>query len=229
MILAHITMGADSDQWVLNDTALLFPMMQNASNQYPGAISGCVHELFYLIPKVSVLAREWRDGLRYGLDIEDLASQYMRLHTTIATWQPTSTDEVHVLCGRLYQQALLVYLASSFEHEEEVLEQGHAYSAPVHQAFNDFMEFLGSIPLDSSISTTLCWPLAIFGSCARSAEHRNTIARRLDSLSETYAAQSVRDTKKLLELMWEEDNPRAANPLGFEDMMNRAKMTVLFL
>ena len=43
MVLAHITMGPDSDQWVLDDTALLFPMMQNGLSGYPGTMSGCVH------------------------------------------------------------------------------------------------------------------------------------------------------------------------------------------
>ena len=229
MVLAHITMGPDSDQWVLDDTALLFPMMQNGLSGYPGTMSGCVHELFCLIPKVSILAREWRDGKLLGLDLEDVAAQYMSLHSIIASWEANSTDELHNLCGRLYQQALLVYLASSFEQEDELSHQQQTYSSAVQQAFDTFIPFLQSIPLESMISTTLCWPLAIFGSCARSREHRHAIALRLDSLSSTYAAQSVRDTKKLLELMWEEDNPHAANPLGFEDMMKRAKMTVLFL
>jgi hypothetical protein len=54
--LAHINMGPESDEWVLEDTELLFPLMQQASNGRGETLS-CVHELFCLISRVSILAR----------------------------------------------------------------------------------------------------------------------------------------------------------------------------
>jgi hypothetical protein len=218
MTLGHITMGSESDEWVLNDAATLSPMIQTQ----PG--SGGVHELFMLIPIVSVTARQLATEQSHGRVSENTLSDHRRLFLSIQSWQPYSDDAIHNLCGKLYQQALLVYLAST---DDTKTEESSIYSSHVQEAFDTFISILEPIPPESTISTTLCWPLAIFGSCARSTEHRRFIRERLDLLSRVYSAQSVRDTKILLEKMWEE-NSGMASPLSFEYMMKREGTTVLF-
>ncbi|KAF3798174.1 Transcriptional activator protein UGA3 [Colletotrichum gloeosporioides] len=55
MTLAHISMGQESDQWVQDDIPQLFPMSEaEPESQF---MSGCVHQLFGLVPIVSVVAR----------------------------------------------------------------------------------------------------------------------------------------------------------------------------
>lgn len=219
MVLAHITMGAESDEWVVHDAATLFPMMQT-SRSY-----GCVHELFQLIPTVTILARKMSEETKRGSASDDLMTEYLMLRSAISSWQPDSDDEVHSLCGKLYQQALLVFLASFSEQGGESTEAG--YPEEVQQAFDIFIPILDSVSPQASISTTLCWPLAIFGSCARTDEHRAVIANRLEILSDVYSAQSVRDTKVLLEKMWQ--RPTMTNPLCLEQIMREGNTAVLFL
>lgn len=218
MVLAHITMGSESDDWVLHDAATLFPMMRALAS------SGCVHELFQLIPRVSILARQLAMETQLGVVSDCVLSEYMALRAIVSSWQPDSDDEIHSLCGRLYQQALLVYLASSAQIQGEAAPAG--YSEEVQDAFETFIPFLESVPPEASISTTLCWPLAIFGSCAQTDEHRAAIAHRLDVLSDVYSAPSVRDTKSLLEKLW--CGPHMANPSCLERVMKEEDMAVLF-
>lgn len=223
MTLAHISMGPESDEWVLKDAAMLFPMMQNESPEVPGAdadsISGGVHELFQLIPMISVLARHWRAETHLGIRLGHTITELSELRSAVASWQPSRDEGVRSLCGRLYQNALLVYIAACFDDEAD----------SVQKAFDAFTAFLASIPVDSPISTTMCWPLAVSGSCARTKAHRQVIAQKLDQLSTAYASQSVRDTKRLLERLWERGEVCMANPLGLEDMMKKERRTVLLL
>lgn len=229
MTLSHISMGPKSDQWVLDDTAKLFLLMQTYSPDYHGAMSGCVHELFRLIPRVSILARRRRDEIDSGTGSWDTMNEYLELHAVISNWEPKSTDQTHIACGTLYQQALLLYLVASHENYGQSLQNPDEHPLLIQRAFETMASALESTPSDSVVSTTLCWPLAIFGSCARTEEHHEFVRKKLDILSSTYASQSVRDTKELLEMIWAENDPRTANPLSLELAMRRRKSMVLFL
>ncbi|RQM07481.1 hypothetical protein DH86_00002995, partial [Scytalidium sp. 3C] len=56
--LANITLGAESDDWILDDMSLLLPIMKNGLGNSSSNMSGHIHELFQLIPTVSKLARK---------------------------------------------------------------------------------------------------------------------------------------------------------------------------
>ncbi|VUC35487.1 unnamed protein product [Clonostachys rosea] len=214
MTLAHITMGSESDEWVLNDSNVLYPMLQSSP----------IHALFKLIPKVSVLSRQWAAESQMGSVSDSLLREKEELYTLVSSWEPDSREINYTLCGIVYQQALLVYLASIPEADQEALPR---YPDTVQELFDTFLPFLMSTPPESPISTMLCWPLAIFGSCAVEGEHRRVIHERLQLLSQIYSAQSVRDTMILLEKMWAE-NSGPSSPLSFERIMKKEGMTVLF-
>ncbi|KAF4865664.1 hypothetical protein CGCSCA1_v013915 [Colletotrichum siamense] len=226
MTLAHISMGQESDLWVQEDIAQIFPTSKAEPESH--FTSGCVHELFGLVPMVSVVARRTRNELRRGTGLVDATIECWRLRSIISSWQPRSDDEVYRLCGRLYQQTLLVYLESALESEPGGLSTHGSGLSLTERTLEGFVRFLETVPVDSPISTSMCWPLAIFGSCARSTEHRSVISSRLEELSLTYATQSVRDTQRLLEMIWEQKDPDMASPLCFADLMKREDMTVLF-
>ncbi|CAH0057597.1 unnamed protein product [Clonostachys solani] len=211
MTLAHITMGSESDEWVLNDGNILYPMLESSP----------IHALFKLIPRVSVLSRHWAAETQAGSVSDSLFREKEELYTLISSWEPNSREINYTLCGIVYQQALLVYLASIPEGNREALS---GYPDTVQELFDTFLPFLMSTPPESPISTMLCWPLAIFGSCAGDGEHRRVIHERLQLLSQIYSAQSVRDTMILLEKMWAE-NPGPSSPLSFERIMKREGMT----
>ena len=231
MILAHTTLGAEVDDWVTEDSDMLFPLMRNTSSSFV-----CIHELFHLIPRVSILARQLATEKRLGLPTWRTLNEHSNLREVISGWEATQNDdEIYQQCGKLYQQALLVYLASSLEDVSDSDGTGvsQQYSSQVQDAFDSFLAIIDTIPLDSSISTSLCWPLAIFGSCARSDAHREIIRHRLDSLSDVYSARGVSDARKLLEALWEKAGCGKSNfkhnPLSLERVMRGSNTTVLLL
>ncbi|KAH0431919.1 C6 transcription factor [Colletotrichum camelliae] len=210
MTLAHISMGQESDQWVQDDIAQLFPTSQAEPEIH--MISGCVHELFGLVPMVSVVARRTRDELQQGIGLGEAVIECWRLRSIISAWRPRSDDEVYRLCGQLYQQTLLVYLESALESEPGHLSAHGSGLSLTEKTLDGLIRFLGKVPVDSPIST----------------KHRNAISRRLEELSLMYATQSVRDTQRLLEMIWEQEDPDMASPLCFADVMKKEGMTVLF-
>ncbi len=216
LILAHITMGPESDSWVLEDAELLLRGMESNSPQQPGLVFGCVHELFQFIPSISILVRKRQAEDHAGICSAEIAAGYTKLYAKVSLWSSKSTDPMYTLCGILYQYALSIYLATAFQDDTKTKDLLH-----------NFITFLQSIPIDSPLSTMLCWPLAIIGSCATLSTHREIIRQRLKLLSLTYAAQSVRDTCRLLEHIW--INNEGASPLDFKQIMEQENMTVLFL
>lgn len=223
--LAHITMGVESDKWVMDDCTSLFSISDAESN---GASPSCIHSLFQLIPKVTILARKRTLEQRYGHQPWETISEDIKLQNAITNWSPVSQVKINISCGHAYQQALLLFLGSTFDSECSSLT-AQAYASSVEQTFDKCILFLGSIPTDSAITTMLCWPLAIFGSCARTELHRHIIRQRLESLSSAYASQSVRDTVKLLDILWSDRTSLPANPLSLEVAMKEYGITVLFL
>ncbi|CAI0646569.1 unnamed protein product [Colletotrichum noveboracense] len=226
MTLAHISMGQESDLWVQEDIAHLFPTSRAEPESH--FTSGCVHELFGLVPTVSVVARRTRDELRRGIGLGEAVIECWRLRSIILSWQPRSNDEVYRLCGQLYQQTLLVYLESALDSDTGCMASRGSDLSLTEKTLDDFIRFLKMVPTDSPISTSMCWPLAIFGSCAKSTEQKNFISRRLEELSLMYATQSVRDTQRLLEMIWGQKDPDMESPLCFADFMKKEGKTVLF-
>ena len=226
--LSHITMGQSSDEWVLDDIALLFPTTQTDTAHPNEILSGCVHEIFKFIPRVMVHARQLQLQKLHGEDIDEAIRVCASLRTEVAAWEPTVQEENYVLCGRIYQLAMCFYLDSILvQHVPQ--EEKEYYASSIGKFLDTGMPWLESISIDSPVSTTLCWPLAIFGACAKLAEHRKIIGDRLAQLSAWYSAPSVLETKKLLEILWSQDAHDHAGPLEFERIMRKEDLTVLFL
>ncbi|RFU27346.1 hypothetical protein B7463_g9004, partial [Scytalidium lignicola] len=234
IVLANISMGEESDSWVLHDVAQLFPLMKSS---YTGTLGsgtiGCVHELCRLIPTVSSLAMKRQKEESLGIESWETISTFLSLYTTIKKWESVCTDEFYTLCGKIYQHTLLVYLASSFERYEQQANNdvfyGSEYSPLVGLAFSNFIPLLDSVPVDSPMSSTLCWPLVVFGSCAKLAEHRELVRARLLAMSSVIGMGNARETCSLLDILWSSGDYSQANPLSIEPIMKKEKMTVMFL
>jgi hypothetical protein len=234
IVLANISMGEESDSWVLDDVAQLFPLMKSS---YAGTLGsgtvGCVHELCQLIPTVSSLAKKRQKEESLGIESWQTISAYLSLYTTIMKWESTCTDELYTLCGKIYQHTLLVYLASSFERYEQRSNNdvycSSEYSPLVALAFSNFIPLLDSVLVDSPMSSTLCWPLVVFGSCAKLAEHRELIRARLLAMSSVIGMGNAGETCNLLDVLWSSGDYSQANPLSIEPIMKKEKKTVMFL
>lgn len=229
--LARVSMGRTTNQVILDDTAILFSAIHSTPAAEASVNSGCVHDLFLLIPRVSALAhRGFDEILSGGQYAPETVIEYKNLLSSVWSWNPNSGDEIYNSCGRVYQQALLAYLGSVLHIAPPCQSASTAeHSSPTQDAFNCMAELLDSMALDAPIATTLCWPLAIFGACARTQDHQSFIDEKLTMLTETYASQSVRDTRSLLQKLWNLTRPRQYSPLELEQLMREENITILFL
>jgi hypothetical protein len=211
----------------------LFLMINNGPGESAGKLSGRLHELFQLIPVVSKLARKRETEEFLQLGAWDTRSSYLSLRAKLLSWKSNVSDEVHTMCCRIYQQALIVYLTSSFERFDKNLEDGvdsrSTYSPLVKTSFDNFIQLLLSVPVESPISTTLCWPLVVFGSCAKLPEHCDVIRRRLTAMSTVLALVHTLEASQLLEILWAKGDSSLAHPLSLEKIMKEENMTILFL
>lgn len=231
--LANITLGAESDDWILDDMSLLLPIMKNGLGNSSSNMSGHIHELFQLIPTVSKLARKREAEGLLQLESWDTISSFISLRTKILSWKSNVSDEVHSMCGRIYQQALHIHLTSSFERFDkslrDQLESIDSYSPTVKAAFDNFIPLLQSVPVESPMTTTLCWPLVVFGSCAKKLEHRDAIRSHLVAMSTKLALVHAQESSRLLEILWAKGDPSLAHPLSLEMIMKDENLTILFL
>ncbi|ETS86553.1 hypothetical protein PFICI_00381 [Pestalotiopsis fici W106-1] len=230
--LAHVSLGSTHDQSILNDTAVLFSSIHSMPLIQGSSSSGCVHDLFWLIPQVSAIAHRASNEIRSVAQFTpEIIAEYQSLLCSVSSWEPKSGDEIYNSCGRVYQQALLVYLASVFDAESlSHPASKSAYSSMIHKAFECIEGLLDLSTLNATrITTTLCWPLAIFGACARTRVHQTFIDTKLATIAEAYASQSVRDTRDLLQRLWSSNNPRTYSPLELEQLMQEDDVTILFL
>jgi Fungal specific transcription factor domain len=225
--LGHGTMGTEADSWVLEDAALLFPILKAEQGPRSGMTLGCVHELFYFIPAVTILARNQQREALSGLHSWRTASEYRELSSVIEVWTPTSDDEAYNLCGLVYQQALLLYLKSSYQYSP-CFTDDEEYSTEVCAMIDIFIPLLQSFDIESLIITTLMWPIAVFGACTKSPAHRDIFLQSLDSMSSVHAVTSVKETRKVLEILWSQKGYEAS-PLSIEAVMKDNDMVVLFL
>ncbi|KKP06988.1 hypothetical protein THAR02_00867 [Trichoderma harzianum] len=86
------------------------------------------------------------------------------------TPNPDATKEV-ILCGYMFQQALYLYLLTVFRNEAT---SGGLQRTSIDNAVSDTFSYLEQLPPTARINTSLCWVLAVVGSCM----HTGRISKR---------------------------------------------------
>lgn len=204
-VLADISFEKD----VQDGSCIEFPLLfanDILSHRAAGMLLGCAQGLFELIPQISRLSRrrliEEED---FGRCSVETLNTYFHLRDHISQWNAPAdgTESSHVICGLLYQQALLVYLESSIRKFELISPESTSF---IENALDRFVNLLNSLPVESPISTTLSWPIVVLGSCARSTRHREIIASRLEKLSKSLGMGCIRQSQRLLEKIWSVDS-----------------------
>lgn len=177
-----------------------------------GMLVGCAYEIFNMIPRVSALARRKRGRLRnrdtgkqmtedQARELEEDRASYHAMHAYIQAWQPVSdVDPDITICGAIYQQAVLCYLDVSFADPSLVAEP--QLPLIVQERFDTLNPLLEALPLEANISSTLCWPLALFGSLAKDETQRDIIYRRLQAMWDVLKIGNITATMKFLERLW---------------------------
>lgn len=228
--LANVTLGIKSDDWISDDMAL-FLMTKNGPTESSGKISGRIYELFQLIPAVSKLARKRETEEYLQLGTWDTRSSYLSLgRRSYLGNQMSRTKFVQCAVGSTNKHSSST---SSFERFDKSLkdgvDSGSMYSPLVKTSFNSYIELLLSVPVESPISTTLCWPLVVFGSCAKLPEHCDAIRRRLTAMSTVLALVHALEASRLLEILWVKGDSSLAHPLSLEAIIKEENITILFL
>jgi hypothetical protein len=120
----------------------------------------------------------------------------------IMRWSPYSsvTPEVY-LAGRIFQQAMLLYLYTSlgcFSRTENGMHQGL-----IETAITEGMSYLSQLSATTRINSGLCWPIAIVGSCLSHPEQQDCLRQRLNVMVNTFGLGNMQRTLLLLEHMWQ--------------------------
>lgn len=207
------------------------------SDRSSGMFFGCAYDLFELIPDISKLAARVRklcsqtpeplEILTFDEECRLLGKSQAELHSRIIAWQPPpNSDPDFVLCGKIYQQALLVYHNSAFHGSLGEL----SFPLFIHESLDTVTSLLNSLPLDAPGSATLIWPLAFLGTLAKEQRHRKIIFMRLEAIWRNMAAGNVRATMHFLNRVWADDSLAAMRGNeALKDQMTRYGVHLSFV
>jgi hypothetical protein len=188
-----------------------------------GAFFGCGQGLFEMIPKISMLASTRLVEEEHGECSPESWSTYALLDDTLKNWQspPVSSEMAeweteHVMVGEIYRHALLAFLKASMCGS--VVDNPKTLIAV--QRHIDIAFPLIQKVAETPFLTILLWPTMILGSCLICEDQRKMISRRLQFQSRIDISQVV-EARKLLEILWNEDDKRAYGPYGLSLVMRK--------
>ncbi|KAK1731663.1 fungal-specific transcription factor domain-containing protein [Colletotrichum acutatum] len=201
--LSMISDARVSDQLFLSND-LVFLAKDLVAASYVGSLCGCWLDLLLLIPSIFELGRRlsshaedpnWRPSANDFFVFAQLQRQ-------IQDWTPnlaTSSDVV-VLAGYIYQKAILLYLYTALyplpqdddkdRHNEDNDDENKLSVKMTQAALSEAFESLAQLPPSVQINTSLCWPIAVVGSCVHTFS--------------SIGLGNIRQTSMLLQHMWEE-------------------------
>ncbi|KAK0763523.1 hypothetical protein N5P37_002900 [Trichoderma harzianum] len=181
---------------------------------YIGQLCGCWLQLLLLIPQIFEFGRRAITG---GADVDppfpspDDFITFATLQAEILSYTPNpdATKEV-ILCGYMFQQALYLYLLTVFSNEAT---SGGLQRTSIDNAVSETFSYLKQLPPTARINTSLCWVLAVVGSCTLDESRRDQLRRRLECMFQTIGLGNISSTLTLLEHIWtqpkSEQNPWA--------------------
>lgn len=180
-----------------------------ASVNSPGFLLGCAYNIFNFVPQAYDLVQRRRrrlpDSFAPGwlseIDTMREEEQYENLHMQIASWEaPVDSSPDLAICGLIYREALLCYLEISFLLHPDAT-RGVIESTVLTRLLN-FGVLLSTLPLDTQVSSTLLWPLTLFGVLTQEVEMRENIRQRLAAMWDLLGFGNISATAKFLELFW---------------------------
>lgn len=191
-----------------------------------GFMIGFGHGLFAMIPDVSDLLEKRRKEELSGTTSDGLFQSYMSLLEKLDSLDASSDilkDED--ACPRyqqstavaIYRTALILILQSAFHKDmfknEELL-------AEINFRIDKILPLCWAVYASKSpLRRMMLWPGSILASCCKKAEHVH--AFRLGLNSNPRSPGGVREAAKAVELLWQDDDPRAFGPRGLNMVMKK--------
>lgn len=225
-----ISISTKCDDAVSRDPVLANEAARLVSQGYAGNICGCWLELLLLIPQICALQRDCHE------DGPDRMSTFLSLQRKILQWVPLgSPTSDGSIVGRIYQHALLLCLYTcsgitqsvSTQRISDVVELHHQDEL-INHTTSDALAAVLLLQGDAQISTSLCWPLAVIGSCLTHEVQQNAIRLRLMTMFETIRLGNIQRTLQLLELIWP-GGDEYFGPWKIAKVMSRHEMLISFV
>lgn len=195
----------------------------NRDSSIYGCLFGCSHQLYETIPRICDLAQRCRD--ENFEPCSQTRASCQALLASISAWEPDPSmcNDGLESAGRLYQEACLVFLHTSFHGPRPRTAQ---LDLAVKTALNRYLEHFSQLPYDSAPWTTISWPALICGSCMRDKDQReqlSSIIRR-----STIQMRAIDNILHPLSLLWTamERDDVLFGPYGLEEILAKNKLNL---
>lgn len=186
--------------------------------------------LFRLVPFISVIASQRLNEESRGLDLPspNLAKMGDDLYNRIQSWQldPRYEEgdgdrrEQISRVAEMIRLGLYIYLRSALA--------GSVISDPADLcAIQEYISQLYNyayVVLPSQYTVILLWPVVIAGSCALIDEEKSILLREIYSLK--YGMKHMAIIGDVLQLLWDDPDPRAYGPYGLHFIMQKHGLSV---
>lgn len=169
---------------------------------YVGQLSGCWLELLSLIPQVFQLGQRMMGSSSDSPHDPDDIITFGLLQSQIMAFTPPSTVNMDSrLAGLVFKQGVILYLWTILgsPHQPSTTT---AHANFISMAVSEAVSLLNQFPSTMRVNTSLCWPLAVIGSCTTDAEVQEVLRQRLQGMIETIGLGNMRETLTLLERVW---------------------------
>lgn len=175
---------SNDDGMIARDVEFAIHTATTINRPFSGMLLGCAYQLFVVIPYMAPVLST-RDDHPAFRTLDDVTRE-------VQAWEPPwycSPDWVSA--GRLYQLAIKLILYDTITGTEK---------DPANM--EDFVLLLRTIEVDSPITTTLCWPLAVAGLHAYTPAHRTAINEYLTAMFTKYRFGNLLQLRMILYRIW---------------------------
>ncbi|KAH8700394.1 fungal-specific transcription factor domain-containing protein [Talaromyces proteolyticus] len=191
-----------------------------------GLLFGCAHSLFEMIPRIEMLRYVPSTPANSNLQ-KSRYDMFCILENKIMTWEPPEelaelsiddeTASDYRITGRIHQQAVLVYLYTSYygpgiQHEEAVI-------CKIDEAIDRMLAASGSLSDSRPMWSSLLWSAMVLGSCLRQQEHRELLAQTLSK--RPYNMFGCQRVLEVLSVAWKRGY---YGPIGVKRVMEEQKI-----
>lgn len=215
-IAANSTAPSDTSFLSLDDMAS-FPTF--------GALFAGSHDLYFLIPEISVLGarRLAEEASGSAAPSDALKHTHENLYGRLKSWHlppprpGESADEwdARRLAGNALREAMHIFLATamagSVVSDPEVLA---AIAVHIVKVFIDVPQLMAS-----NLTAAMLWPVVIAGSCIVEKGNREILIR--ETRSPWWGMKHLNLVGDVLQLLWDDPDPRAYGPYGLSLIMEK--------
>ncbi|ETN44673.1 uncharacterized protein HMPREF1541_10343 [Cyphellophora europaea CBS 101466] len=190
-----------------------------------GALFAGAHELYRMIPDVSLLAsqrltEETAGPIHPSLSLK---SAHDSLHQRITCWtmpppplDDNTDDWEHKRnSAEAYRHALHIYLATALSGSTV---SDPAVKSHIEQHIIRVFKYVVQL-VASQYTATLLWPTVVAGSCMTKASHREALVSGMSG--DRWRMRQVKVLVDVLQLLWDDPDPRAYGPYGLQLIMEK--------